>query len=69
MQWSYESNTGLQKVEGGPACQFFRCRQKQDRFKFSALFGQLSLKILGRQQWLILRVEEDQQELSKLRVF
>jgi hypothetical protein len=36
---------------------------KIDRFKFPALFGQLSLKILGRQQWLILRVEKDQQEI------
>jgi hypothetical protein len=31
------------------------------RFKFSALFCQLSLNMLGRQQRLILLVEKDQQ--------
>jgi hypothetical protein len=34
------------------------------RFKFSALFGQLSLNMLGRQQRLILLVEKDQQVLQ-----
>jgi hypothetical protein len=34
------------------------------RFKFSALFCQLSLNMLGRQQWLILLVEKDQQVLQ-----
>jgi hypothetical protein len=34
------------------------------RFKFSALFCQLSLNMLGRQQQLILHVEKDQQVLQ-----
>jgi hypothetical protein len=42
------------------------------RFKFSTLFCQLSLNMLGRQQRLILLVEQDQQVLqmhmSKMRV-
>jgi hypothetical protein len=43
---------------------FFSRGQKVLRFKFSALFCQLSLKKLGRQQRLILLVEKDQQVLQ-----
>jgi hypothetical protein len=35
------------------------------RFKFSALFCQMSLNVLGRQQRLILLVEKDQQVLQR----
>jgi hypothetical protein len=41
--------------------EFFSRGQKVLRFKFSALLCQLSLNMLGRQQWLILLVENDQQ--------
>jgi hypothetical protein len=43
---------------------FFSRGQKVFRFKFSALFCQLSLNMLGCQQWLILLVEKDQQVLQ-----
>jgi hypothetical protein len=43
---------------------FFSRGQKVLRFKFSALFGQLSLNMLGRQQWLIVHVEKDQQVIQ-----
>jgi hypothetical protein len=43
---------------------FFSRGQKVLGFKFAALFCQLSLSMLGRQQQLILLVEKDQQVLQ-----
>jgi hypothetical protein len=48
-------------TKGVRICYFFSRGQKVLRFKMSPLFCQLSLNMLGRQQRLILLVENDQQ--------
>jgi hypothetical protein len=56
------TNVNQEEPKGVRICFFWG--QKVLRFKFSALFCQLSLNMLGRQQLLILLVEKDQQVLQ-----